>query len=284
MSAENTNTGTPPAAVNPPAENPPAAVTPPASDWTTGLNDDDKGYVQNKGFKDTGALLGSYRNLEKLVGTPQERVLKLPEKEDAPEWNDIYGKLGRPEKPENYKIPVPAGDDGAFSKEAAKWFHEAGISQKQAEKIASKWNEHAATLGAKGAQDAEAKSLQAKADAADIKKEWGAAYEQNLNIVDAAAAKFGMDEKQITALKDSMGLKGALQFLYNIGSKLGEGEFITGNGGPGGFGGALSPVAAEQKIKTLMADPEFSKRYLNGEADAREEMKRLHEMAFPAVR
>ena len=33
-------------------------------DWTTGLNEDTRGFVQNRGFKDPGMVLDSYRNME----------------------------------------------------------------------------------------------------------------------------------------------------------------------------------------------------------------------------
>ena len=77
----------------------PAAPAAPA-DWTAGLPEEMKGYVQNKGFKDPSAVVESYRNFEKLMGVPQDRMIKLPEKaEDKAAWDSIYNRLGRPEKP-----------------------------------------------------------------------------------------------------------------------------------------------------------------------------------------
>ena len=56
---------------------------PASTDWTSGLTDEMRGYVQNKGFKAPQDVVESYRNFEKLHGVPQDRILKLPENLDT---------------------------------------------------------------------------------------------------------------------------------------------------------------------------------------------------------
>ena len=72
------------------------------ADWTSGFNDELKGYVTSKGFKDPASVLESYRNSESLIGklkgVGSDRIIGLPEKADAPEWKDNWNKLGTPKE------------------------------------------------------------------------------------------------------------------------------------------------------------------------------------------
>jgi hypothetical protein len=259
---------------------PPAAAAAP-TDWTSGLNDDLKGYVQTKGFKDPVSVLDSYRNLEKLVGVPKERLLKLPEKDDAPEWNEIYGKLGRPEKPEEYKLPMPEkGGSEEFSKWAQTTFHGLGLSRKQGEQLVAKWNEF---QGGTQKSLSEAQAVKLEAENTSLKREWGAAFEQNAAAVEHAAKEFGMNEKQLLALKEVMGPSSAMKFLHAIGSKISEAPFLgTGDGGSRGNNGALTPAAARHRIAELGGDGDFMRRYAEGGASERAEMERLHKWGYPS--
>jgi hypothetical protein len=187
------------------------------SDWTSGLSDDLRGYAQNKGFKDPGAVVDSYRNFEKLMGAPKERLLTLPEKSEDPAWGEVYNRLGRPLKPEEYQLSVPEGDSGEFAKAASSWFHEQGLSKKQAQGVVNKYNEHLA-------KQSEAQATQQKA--------------------------------QIEA--DDLALKKE-----------------------SGFGNILSPEAAKNRINTLRSDPDFTRRYIEGETAAKEEFENLHKWAHP---
>src|SRR3990167_3081868 len=79
--------------------------------WTDGLPQETLGFVEKKGWKGNADVITSYQNLEKLQGVPAERIIKLPEKLEGTEMDVIYNRLGRPEKPDGYKIPVPEGED-----------------------------------------------------------------------------------------------------------------------------------------------------------------------------
>jgi len=265
------------------AETATAATTTPATtaafDWNTGIVDEAvKGWVSAKGFKDPAALAQTAYNQEKLLGVPADQIIRMP-KDDNPEaWNAIYDKLGRPKDPTEYGLPVPEGDKGEFAATASKWFHEAGLTGKQARAVAEKWNGHVAELvkvqnEATAARDAE--------QVARLKADWGPQFEANAQQVDAAAKAFGMNAEQLTALKAAMGPAAAMKFMHAIGSKLGvEGEFVSGDGksGPSGFN---TPEAAKAQIKALERDQGFVKRFTTGDVEARAQMRKLHQIAFP---
>jgi len=248
-------------------------------DWTTGLDDGKRGYVQTKGFKDVGSIVDSYQNLEKLMGAPKERLLKLPEKSDAPEWNEIYDRMGRPKTANDYKFATPANSDEGFVNWAKETFHKNGLTQKQAETLINGYNE---LNKSRETEYTNQVSRQHENDLKALKSEWGAAYEQNANIVDQAAVKFGLDSEVIQGLKEAMGPAGAMKFLHNIGSKIGEASFV-GSNSPEGFSGALTPQQASYKIQEMMKDSEFKRRLMSGDTEAKSTWEKLHRMKVGEV-
>lgn len=253
-------------------------VTPPAAtapDWLTGLSDDAKGYVQNKGFKDPAAAIDSYRNLEKLMGVPKERLLKLPEKEDDPAWAEIHTRLGRPASADEYKID---GENKDFSKWAKGTFHELGLSKKQAESLFGKFDEYSKGLSAKQAQEMSERLQQSEAG---LKKEWGAAFDQNLMTAKKAAMAFGLDKDTIDKLEMAMGYDGVMKFMHSVGSKVGEDSFVSSGSSPRAFG-AMTPEQARNRIASLRQDREFITKLSNGNAEARGEWDRLNQWASPS--
>lgn len=248
------------------------------SDWVSGLPENVRGYVANKGFKDPSMVVDAYQNLERLIGLPKERLLKLPEKPDDPSWGEIYGKLGRPEKPEGYQLEVPKeGGDKAFVEWAAKNFHELNLTRKQGESLVTKWNElQASKIEAQKTATQQAQESQR----ATIKKEWGAAYTDKLKSMELGAQKLGLSPEHVDKIGQALGIDNTARLLEKVGTAMGEGRFITGADNGRQFG-PLAPVAARDRIQTLMHDPDFSARYLKGETSAREEMNRLHEWANP---
>lgn len=257
----------------PPATPPAAAPTP--SDWTTGLNDDMKGYVQNKGFKDPVSVLESYRNYEKLMGVPQDRLLKLPEKaEDAEGWKGIYNRLGRPEKAEDYKVAAPEGASEEYSKWAKGTFHELNLTRAQGEALSNKWNEFSSN--AIKAQEA-AQVAESEKQLADLKREWGSDYDQKAKSAKLAAAKFGLDEKTIDQLEIVSGYGGIMKFLHAVGSTIGEDQFVSGKGVTSG---KMSAEGAKNRIKELSSDREFYSRLQSGSVAEKTEWDNLHVLAY----
>lgn len=254
-----------------------STTTASTADWTQTIpSEDTRNWITAKQFKDPGALAESYRNLEKLVGAGPDKIIKLPTDDKPEAWNEVYNRLGRPEKADGYKIPVPEGGDANFAKTAAEWFHSAGLTQKQAETVAAKWNEFA---GAQAQGQAESMVVKGTEQRQALEKEWGAALEQNLGVAKKAAAAFGFDQATIDALQSAMGYDGVMKFMHNIGSKVGEDSFVSGAGGNNG--GVPTPSQATAEIALLRKDPDFANRLTRGDADAKRKWSDLHKYAYP---
>ena len=251
--------------------------TPPPTDWTGSLNDDFKGFVQNKGWKDPSQVVDSYRNLEKLLGLPQDQVIKLPKEDDAAGWDAVMTRLGRPASPDGYKLEVPKeGGDPAMAKWASEQFHKAGLTEKQGKAMVESWNARNAETAATQKADYLAKCDQ---EAKALRKEWGAAHEQNLSIAQRACREFGVEAKVIDAMESAVGTAATMKFFHNLGSKIGESSFTIGN--PVGGNGVMTPAQAKAEIARLGSDPGFVRKYGQGDADSVAKMNRLHIMANP---
>lgn len=252
-----------------------SGATASAPDWASSFNDDTKGYIQNKGFKSPEDVLNSYRNFEKLQGVPQDRILKLPENMDSPEARAVWEKLGAPKEAKDYNLAIPAeGGDPTLAQDMAKNFHEIGVPKTMAEKITAKWNERQAAVQAAGLEN---QKMVAQAADQALRKEWGQAYEQNLNVVNSAARTLGIDNNQTAALGKALGPDNAMKLLFKLGSATGEHTFVNGQGANQVF----TPEAAQSKIRELQTNQEWASKYLNGDKAAFNQMQSLQQMANP---
>lgn len=163
-------------------------------------------------------------------GEQQPEALSMPGKDATPEqWAEFYAKIGRPETPDAYELPLPEGDDGAFAKEMAPILHKHGITADQAKGLANDWNAMVSAQQQQ-AQAAEAAAAQAAhvqntAEAAELKSAWGQQFDANMHHAKQAVQQFLPKDKAaetISALESKLGYKATIEFLHNIGKGLGE--------------------------------------------------------------
>lgn len=272
--------GAPPASPSPgpgPSAPPSPEAQAAAAAWYKDMPEDVRGYVELKGFKDAKSVVESYRNAEKLLSVPQDRILKLPEKMDDASMREIHKRLGMPEKADGYEVKVPAGLNPDFANWAKGLFHEAGLSKAQGDRIAAKWTERVTTLNS-DSEKAFADQHVAQIDG--LKKEWGAAYDQNNAIAKTMANKLGLTDEVGEKISRAIGVDALNKMLVGItekfGIKFGEDDFHGAHNAGNDFG-ALSPGAAKARLAELSADKEWVSRYTNGKPGSaeRNEMDRL---------
>lgn len=244
--------------------------------WYESIADQDlRGFVQTRGWKDPGSVVDSYRNLEKLVGVPQDRLLKLPNDDDAEGWKGVWSKLGRPENPDGYQLPVPEGMPGDFAKEASAKFHELGIPAKQAQELAKWWNEKNSSV----MQSYEAERAQkAELDMQQLRQEWGQTYDAEVEKGRRAVRQFGIDQESLQKIEDAIGTASLLKMFSKIGNGLAEASFEGGENASQGFG--TSKDAAIARINALKSDQNWTAKYLAGDVQAKSEMTRLMQLAY----
>ena len=221
-------------------------------------NEDLRGFVENKGVKEPEQLASMYHNLEKMFGADKAgRTVVLPGPDaDADAMGEFYGKLGRPETAEGYALPVPEGQDGAMAEWAGGVFHKHGLTPAQAQGVAAEWNNHVATMS--GASQ-EANEQMAAAAETELRREWGAAFEQKMTGMDSTAAALGINNEHLLGLRSVMGPAAALRFVDQLATKLGEDMVVNGESAEG----ALTPSAAIEAMNAMWGDPEISKALMD---------------------
>jgi len=262
------------------------AATP--ATWYDGFDPDMKGWMENKGLTKVDAgkalemALTGHRNIEKYMGVPAEKLLRLPDfdKADKAEMDQFYGKLGRPADANGYEIPVPQGMPTDFAEAAKAKFHELGLTAKQAKALAEWNNEYAAQVQS-GMSAQHESTIKAQQDA--LRREWGQAYDQNDviagKVIDAAARAGGLSPDDLKAMTNALGFDKTMKMFAGLGVGLGEHGFVDGGSASSGI---MTPAAAKAQIKQLTNDQDFLKQRLAGNQEANAKWRRLHEMAIGA--
>lgn len=237
-----------------------------AAGWLAQVADADlRGFAESKGFEKPEVALSAYRNLEKMLGVPKERLLKLPEAADDPAWGEVYERLGRPKEPGHYSVPEALKDDPVTAKmrEVA---HKANLSSAQWEALSGALTETAEALTKEQTAGWEAK---AAGELEALRTEWGSRFEEQTEIGRRAARAAGWDAETLTALESVLGTARLLKDMAALGAKLSEAGFVASTEpGKPGFVPGMSAAAAQAEIKRLQRDQAFVGRLNNGDREA----------------
>ena len=253
-------------------------------DWKGALGDKHGTYqplIEGKGWKSPAEALDGYTNLEKMIGGDK---IVLPGKDAKDEdWNAVYAKLGRPEKPEGYELKKPENFE-AYSDDLATGFraeaHKHGLSAKQAAALHDWWVGQTKGMLDQGGEAQKAQIEKAEADlAVQIKTAWGAEKDEKMAAAKRAARHFGFDDATLLALESKAGSFKMLDGLARMGAGLQE-DNLSGKGGP-----IIGADAARAELQRLESDKDFRAAYLDrghpGHAEAVQRMTRLSQQAAP---
>jgi hypothetical protein len=220
-----------------------------------------------------GSILGGGET--PIPGTGQESVgsfnpdaLPVELEEDETE---VYERLGRPEKPEDYQLGGEAPDH------FRQFMHTTGLSQDQAGKMFNYMGELANSENEKAAKSYEEEQLKYTKD---LSNEWGDDYQKNSELARRAFLQFA--DKDTVKLMEESGFgnhPGLTKMFSRIGKFLSEDHRLM-SGDDGRIGG-MSPATAESKIKELNSDQDFMIAYRSAthpkHAEAVKEMTQLYQ-------
>lgn len=229
-----------------------------------------KAYVTNKGWKDPADVAHGYQNLEKLLSG--EKIPMPKGDKDIEGWNRMYKAIGRPETPDGYKLPAPPNGDNGFLTDAAKVFHEAGLSTKQANSLAKWYSEYGARITRANDDSITARNTQ---ELERYKREQGAQFDAKVEMGRRAARQFGWSNEMLAAIDRQFGTHALLTTF----AKMGEGlvEHVVAGEGQTKF--AMSATQAQAALTDLKQDREFIAKYTAGDADAKARMFALQAAA-----
>jgi hypothetical protein len=262
---------------------PAAPVTPVANiPWSEGVDTDTAGYLQNRGWdklsaKDAAlAAAKAHREAEKLIGAPPEHVVRIPQAaNDAEGWNKVYGRLGVPTDAKEYDFGGVKHANGNALDEASV----ASLRTLGGEQHLTKDQAKAVAYFIAKQDDARAEIETATynekltAEKATLKTSWGSNATNNLIVAQNAATKLGVTAEELSALEKTVGYARVMEMFRNVGSRIGEDQFIRDNGG--GNGGAVTKEAAQSRLDMLATDQQWQDNFNKGGVKERQEFDNL---------
>lgn len=233
-----------------PAAEPTPAQTSPRDQFIQSLPEEFRADPIFANFDDWGGVAKSYANAAKLVGMDKNQILAMP-KENTPEaMAPIWDKLGRPADTkgydiEQYKEVLPPEVLGKYADIA----HKNGVSKSAFNSMISEFVNESVTGQKLMAEQQEQQIGQWQAE---VKKEFGAAYDDKLNFAKKAVESFGLTDviKENPTMFEHPAI---IKAFVAIGEKTSEGMVLS-NGSVNH--GKLAPAEAQMEIAKFTSDPE----------------------------
>lgn len=234
--------------------------------WRDGLRDDLKNSPTVQKYKDLNEFVEAHNSLNKLLGHEKVPIPKGPD--DTEGWDRLNKALGVPEKADGYGLEDIKIDDVVKGQlldkqEFGEIAHKLSLTPAQAKSLWENYNNLSQEQYLKAQKD-----FQTHIDTLrnNLKKEWGDAYESNIDIVKTLIDRFAGDKdsaEYLTAsiLQDPRGIK----FLSKIGEKFSEHKID----GMQYKRHSFSPDEAQREIDTILSDPKHPYNDATAPADAR---------------
>lgn len=260
--------------------------------WASKFEGEDLGWLQNRGVHDKtpeealANLVKGFRNAEKRLGVPADRLIQLPSDPTSEgAMDDVHKALGRPDDASGYEITPEEGDErsegfvSAFTETA----HSLGLSKDQAEGVYASLDKYFEDNFAK---EEEASATERKAAWEGLKEEWGDTYNYNVQLAKEFAQKVNAPADLVNILGDAAGDAGhvkIIKFFNQLAQQSGvEAPFDIGDDSLIGLG-ATTPEAAQQRISEMKADPKIRQLLIANNPD-NAEVKRYNRLVALAAR
>lgn len=250
---------------------PEAAVTETAesnsNDFLSGLGEELSQMKALQNFKSAEDLAKSYLNANQLLG---KRMADLSP-EDAAHLASLQGK---PADATEYKLP-----DG-LPEDTQEWYKntalKAGLTLDQAKAVADEY----VMLERQKMEAVETEDkLRSEEWVGELKKEFGSAFDKQIEIAKRGLKEFGGDEVVDMLNRTGLGDNPAVVKMFaKIGRELLEDSVVQADKS-NVFG--VTPEEAQKQITTLRSNPDFNEAYFNsihpGHKQAVAQMKELYE-------
>lgn len=218
-----------------------------APNWQSVLPEELRAKPWLKNFKSIDGLVQSYDAAQSLIG---KKGIVPPSPNSTPEEKEnFYRSLGKPEKADAYKLDAPELPEGMYRDEMGKSFqqiaHSANLSEEQAKAVWSQyWNLNKTQLEAQ--QNAQIQ--RDNESVMQLKKEWGNAFSQQLDLANRVVKTFGLAE--MLAAKGLSNDPTMAKALAAIGATMSEDKIINGNA-------TMIPASAKAEADKVMRSEAF---------------------------
>lgn len=245
--------------------------------------DEFKDLVTAKGWGDANGALKSYADLEKHLGAPADRLIRVPDaaKIDDTFRADVFKRIGyqppaAPSKWEEYGIQAVEGSPPEYASHMAKVAHSLGITKAQMDGLVKAQNEFGGTWS-KNQLDAETKQITdaiAAADKADADRFGPKAKEMQEGML-REAVRLGIKAEELPELEKDLAVSGRLGIFRTM---LGDLAQMRAEGSMHNDGQrtslTMTPEQAKSTLAQKRANPEWAaKAILRGTPEAMENLK-----------
>ena len=156
-----------------------------AKSWKESISEEFRNDPNISKFTEIDALAKSYINATKMIG--QDKVVIPNQNSTEDQWNEVYGKLGRPETSDkyqlNFKSDVVSIDENAI-KTFAETSHKLGLNNKQAQGILEFYKSNMEGSAQQSKIDTETAQAQAEQQ---LRQEWGRDFDGKVKQAGALA-------------------------------------------------------------------------------------------------
>jgi hypothetical protein len=239
----------------------PAAPT----SWHSEYSNDFQSLMDKKGLSDlsqqdaTEALAKSYTNLESMRNVPGENLFNISTDMTDETRDSVYSAMGRPESADKYSYANAESDSPELNSVIKTAAHELGLTDKQVSGLMPQINDEIAQLvndSQTATNDTNTQGL------TELAKEWGGAYQSNINLATRAADHFGITEEMQQAIVSSGQSAGFLKALNTMGGLMAEGQMAGMSPQSGSAAmGVMTPEQATSEINSKLGDKDFMARY-----------------------
>ena len=216
--------------------------------WYSSLPDELKSNPDIIKFKSPADLAKSYVHARRAISS--DKVSLPGENATDDDWKQVYKKLGLPEQLDEYKVETPDGLDEGVIGQLREQAHKAGVLPKQFQQLVNAFSE----INNGVMEEYQKQAMQTMEEAqAELKREWGPAYDKQVKLAQAAAREFGGEEAFNELNQAGLGNSPAiLKMLAKAGSLIGEDKVS----GEGNNSLEVTREEAQNEIAQIMNNPE----------------------------
>lgn len=195
------------------------SVEPAKYDWRSEIPEEIKGHKSLETIQDVPGLIKSYVNAQSMIGADKVAIPGKYATDD--DWNLVYDKMGRPAESSGYELENKLAEGQVENvemltnyKEAA---HKLGLQPKQAQGLLNWFN----NATAEALPDPNAMAARQTETIESLKREMGAAYDDNIALSNGVLAEFSTNEIVNLKMEDGS-LFGDHPDVVRMMSKLGR--------------------------------------------------------------
>ena len=172
-------------------------IAPSETDWRAGLPEDLQQDASLQHIGSVEAMAKSYVNAQKMVGS--DKVAIPGNWATDEDWEQVYTKLGRPTDPSEYELELGENANEDFTDWFRQAAHGAGLSPRQAQKLASQYEEF--TGGIKTQTEASLEQHRSEVET-ELRKEYGKDFEDKMQTANDLVKEFDAPDLTEIVLQD----------------------------------------------------------------------------------